>query len=270
MPDIHDSAPCAPDGPGNVSPQPELDSPQPEPEVSPSAITAPGTGLIPDEAPGEEAVRRLMEEVQSVSVSDLLDLAARHYRRLLEGSPEDLVHAAGYEYMAERASAQADLFRDVSDSARCVLDGRASGVDLIRGLRVLAARHPVREGRELCASLANCCCIVLSTRLGGIPVDMDPALESPGGTARTLYIWHQQVMRASRAAFEISRSRGQVKSLGGLAMIGKVAAVRARLVVEFQLQGMGELGILIDHVGLPVGAPGPNDRPEALTAPAAS
>lgn len=234
-----ENAPCScPEG--NVSHE----------EVSPSAATAPGTGLAPEVAPLDDEVRTLMFEVGRVSVSDLLDLASRYYRRLLDQNPEDVVHAAGYAYMAERSSALAALFRDSSDPERCALDGVASGVDFIRGLRVLALRHPVPEGRELHASWANCCCIVLSERIGGIPVDMEPTLETPGGSRATLRIWYQLVLRASRAAHEIAQSRGAVKSSGGIAMIGKAAQVRARLIVEFQTQGFGELGVLIDHVGL--------------------
>lgn len=228
-------------------------------EVFASARTAPGPGLPPEEeTSADAAVLRMMADVRGVGVSDLLDLTARRYERLLQ-DPEDVEHAAGYAYMAERARALADLFRDVSDPTACVLDGRASGVDFVRGLRVLAARHPVPEGRELAAAFANCCCHVLSERIGGIPVDQDPVLETPDGTARTLLIWYQQVMRASRAAHQIAASGGRVQSAGGLALIGKGAQVRARLVVDLQLQGMGELGVLIDHVGLPLNAPSPAD-----------
>lgn len=204
----------------------------------------------PDAPPPEEAIREVMARIHAVSVADLLELTARQYRARLDADPEDIVRSAGYAYLAERCQATADLFRDQDDPSRCALEGKAIGVDLVRGLRVLALRHPIPEGREMAAAIANAACMALSARVDGIPVDMEPILDTPGGVRATMTIWYEQVMRASRSAHQIQKSGGRISSPGGLAIVGKPAQVRARLVVEMQMQGMGELGILIAAVGL--------------------
>lgn len=233
--------------------------------------TFPAPGAEPP-APGDEVAAALMAQVEAVAVSDLLDLVSRRYRRQIQ---DEMVEgratpaSAGAEYLAERCAALSGIFRDRSDPARCALEPYACGVDLVRGLRVLAARHPVPEGRELAAALANCCCLVLSERVGGVAVDVFPALDTPDGARRSLYIWHQMVVRASAAARDIAK-HGRVSSPGGIAVIGKAAEVRAHLVAEFYNQGMGELGILVGHVGLSLEDPTPAYLRPAGAAVAAS
>lgn len=184
-----------------------------------------------------------MARIRSLSVSDALDQMARKYDDLVRsGNPQ---MATGAEYLAERCRATSDTFRDAKRPERCVLEGRASAVDFLRGFRVLAEAHPNGDARELYAALGNQLANVLSDR-AGMHVDVAPEFVEPSQIGSTLLAWHELTVRASQLARRDSVGHSQTK--GGISLIGRSAEMRVRLGKELIVQSMAELGVLISAI----------------------
>lgn len=212
-----------------------------EGNVSPEAAVVAVRALA--QAAEDQAIMRA--RIRDTSVADVLDRAARMYEELVRDENFPAQQKIGAEYLGMRCRAVADLLRNADAPERCVLDGHASAVDLLRAHRVLAAMGPDElqaAGAQLHASLGNQLSLALG-QIAGLPPGRGADVEGSFGRLRdaraSLTIWWEIAVRASQAA---TRPGG---TNSGLILPDRHAQVRAQLLVSLTTQHMGELGALI-------------------------
>lgn len=213
----------------------------------------------------EDKIKAIMSMIRDISVSDGYSLASRYFgacvRFITESDDSVIKHyhdgqpptwlapnmLQGFNYLEMYCKGASETFLE-EKSGKCVLEGAANVVDLLRGFRILALRHPIAEAKDLYSKLGHGIGLAVKARVG-FPFDVAPGFNTAEEVRGTLLIWHTLMHQASQIMGEILRSKGAQHTKGGLHIVGKQGEARVQLIRDFSHQSFSELRLFIDAIG---------------------
>ena len=142
----------------------------------------------------------------------------------------------------EVTKSRASLISEIFNATGVLSEGM--GMDYMRGCSLLAGHHPDEGARAAYGFMYDVICSVYETLVGQEVRILPP--ESLASSRLMLKLWYEMFVRGQN----FLAGGGAEKGSNGLSMPKNIVQQRMRMLQMFCMQTIGELGVLIDSLGV--------------------